>query len=172
MVWSQYSILNIVIHGAQTPKYKNCLCCSSARILSWSHCLKPAQEVFFLSVDQRRRAQLICTLCSKYQVTVQSSLGVVKSFSFTGNSIWNIGQYMRSFIDILLQSRNRLKEMYHHTQNQPNGPHKDLSVSNQWIQNMVMILPHTPAQIYRLLPVLALVLLFFGIYRSFIIHKW
>ena len=22
MVWSQYSILNIVIHGAQTPKYK------------------------------------------------------------------------------------------------------------------------------------------------------
>ena len=36
MVWSQYSILNIVIHGAQTPKYKNCLCCSSARILSWS----------------------------------------------------------------------------------------------------------------------------------------
>ena len=36
MVWSQHSILNIVIHGAQTPKYKNCLCCSSARILSWS----------------------------------------------------------------------------------------------------------------------------------------
>ena len=36
MVWSQYSILNIVIHWAQTPKYKNCLCCSSARILSWS----------------------------------------------------------------------------------------------------------------------------------------
>ena len=36
MVWSLYSILNIVIHGAQTPKYKNCLCCSSARILSWS----------------------------------------------------------------------------------------------------------------------------------------
>ena len=36
MVWSQYVIPNIVIHGAQTPKYKNCLCCSSARILSWS----------------------------------------------------------------------------------------------------------------------------------------
>ena len=44
MVWSQYSILNIVIHGAQTPKYKNCLCCSSARILSWSHTFPRKQE--------------------------------------------------------------------------------------------------------------------------------
>ena len=116
-------------------------------------------------------ADLHIALCSTYQVTVRSSLGVVKSFSFTGNPIWNIGQYMRSFIDILLQSRNRLKEMYHQTQNQPNGPHKDLSVSNQWIQNMVMILPHTPAHFYRLLPVLVLVLLLFGLYRYSIIHK-
>ena len=73
MVWSQYSILNIVIHGAQTPKYKNCLCCSSARMLSWSQQAVPpfssswnAQQQSIIFV---REKLLIFSLILKFCIT-------------------------------------------------------------------------------------------------------